>query len=57
VLLCTDGLTNMVADDDIAATLRQGGDGAALLAGLVAKANEAGGLDNITAILIACGAA
>jgi len=52
VLLCTDGLTNMVADEDIAATLQQGGDGAALLAGLVAKANAAGGLDNITAIIV-----
>jgi protein phosphatase len=55
VLLCTDGLTNMVADEDIAATLLQGGDGAALLAGLIGKANAAGGLDNITAIVICQG--
>lgn len=55
VLLCTDGLTNMVADEEIAATLRQGGDVAALLAGMVEKANAAGGLDNITAILVCHG--
>lgn len=56
VLLCTDGLTNMVTDGDIAAALSRDGDGAALLAQLVAKANEAGGLDNITAILVCFGA-
>lgn len=52
LLLCTDGLTNMVADADIAAVLSQEGDGAALLAKLVDKANAAGGLDNITAVLV-----
>lgn len=56
VLLCTDGLTNMVSDDDIASVLRREGDGAAALAALVAKANDAGGLDNTTAILLSCGA-
>lgn len=55
VLLCTDGLTNMVTDEEIAAALSQGGDGASLLAGLIAKANAAGGLDNITAILVCHG--
>ncbi|MDT8901502.1 Stp1/IreP family PP2C-type Ser/Thr phosphatase [Anaeroselena agilis] len=52
VLLCTDGLTNMVTDGEIAAALSRDGDGAALLAQLVARANDAGGLDNITAILV-----
>lgn len=56
ILLCTDGLTNMVADGDIAAALSRDGDGAAQLAQLVAKANDAGGLDNITAILVCFGA-
>lgn len=56
VLMCTDGLTNMVTDEELAATLGQGGGGPDLLATLLAKANEAGGLDNITAILIICGA-
>ncbi len=56
ILLCTDGLTNMVTDGDIAAALSRDGDGAALLAELVAKANGAGGLDNITAILVCFGA-
>ncbi len=57
LLLCTDGLTNMVADADMAALLSQEGDGAALLARLVDKANAAGGLDNITAVLVDFGAA
>jgi Serine/threonine protein phosphatase len=56
VFLCTDGLTNMVADGDIAASLGAEGDGAAQLNALVAKAKGAGGLDNITAILICVGA-
>lgn len=56
ILLCTDGLTNMVADGDIAAALSRDDDGAALLAHLVARANDAGGLDNITAILVCFGA-
>ncbi len=57
VLICTDGLTNMVSDGDIAAILRRDDAGTALLAMLVARANDAGGLDNITAILLSCGAA
>ncbi len=56
ILLCTDGLTNMVADGDIAAALSRDDDGAALLAHLVARANDAGGLDNITAVLVCFGA-
>lgn len=50
-LLCSDGLTDMVADPRIEATIAQ----AATLGGaadaLVAAANEAGGRDNITVIL------
>jgi protein phosphatase len=50
-LLCTDGLTGMVEDAAIAriATRRPLDDA---LAELIARANEAGGVDNITAILI-----
>ncbi len=53
LLLSTDGLTNLVPDEDITAILT-GSTGGSLeqLAGkLVAGANERGGYDNITAVL------
>lgn len=54
VLLCTDGLTNMVGEDELAlALLSSEQDGQLILDGLIEKANHAGGSDNITAILIA----
>ena len=50
-LLCTDGLTGMVEDAAIARiAARRPLDDA--LAELIARANEAGGVDNITAILL-----
>ena len=51
-LLCTDGLTSMVADEDIAACLRTGpaGDIGRAVSRLVQLANDAGGHDNITVI-------
>lgn len=52
LLLCTDGLTNMVSDDDIC-RLMQGDDAAALPECLIQAANVAGGEDNITAVVIA----
>ena len=51
-LLCTDGLTNMVGDDDIAAILGATDDPEAACERLVDAANEAGGDDNITALLL-----
>ena len=53
LLLCTDGLTSMVADEEIAACLENGQDGAARLVDrLVDLANAAGGYDNITVIVV-----
>ena len=51
LLLCTDGLTNMVADDDIAQVLREVSffDATSIL---VDRALQAGGQDNITVLLM-----
>lgn len=52
LLLCSDGLTNMVSDEDIAAIL--GGEEVPMLAQtLIQTANLAGGEDNVTAVVIA----
>jgi protein phosphatase len=50
-LLCSDGLSGMVSDSDMAAILGQGGDLGTLAGSLVDRANENGGRDNITAVL------
>ncbi len=50
LLLCTDGLTNMLSDDDIQ-TLMQNGAPETLPGTLVDAANAAGGEDNITAVI------
>jgi protein phosphatase len=52
ILLCTDGLTDMVADKEIAAILSAQTDPQAACKSLVASANEAGGHDNVTAMVI-----
>ncbi len=54
LLLCTDGLTNMLPDEDIAALLARRLPDAACEA-LVAAANEAGGEDNITVVVVHMG--
>jgi protein phosphatase len=51
MLLCSDGLTDMLSDDRIAAVLQAERDPAAACARLVAAANDAGGPDNITAVV------
>ena len=55
-LLCTDGLTNMVRDEDILGLCirhtRQDWDLAGLTVALIAAANEAGGRDNITVCVV-----
>ena len=57
VLLCSDGLSSYVAEADIAAAL-EGSDSLADAArALVAKANGAGGADNVTVVLARVGAA
>ncbi len=52
-LLCTDGLNTMIDDDEIAAILSQSsGTAEAGAAALIAAANERGGSDNITAVIL-----
>ena len=51
VLLCTDGLSNMVEEEDIARTLAQSASPQAAADKLVGLANRNGGKDNITAVV------
>lgn len=50
LLMCSDGLTNMVKDDEIARII--GDDPINACNKLIDKANENGGIDNITAVII-----
>ena len=50
LLLCSDGLTEMVADAEIATLLEQAPDPETACRRLVDRANEQGGRDNITVI-------
>lgn len=52
LLLCTDGLTGMIPEREIAEVLKNEQNQKIALKKLIAKANEAGGHDNITIILI-----
>jgi PPM family protein phosphatase len=53
LLLCSDGLTTMIPDDEIARVMRDaGGDVGKAASALVATANAKGGEDNITVLLI-----
>jgi protein phosphatase len=52
-LLCSDGLTTMLDTSEIATILSRPTDSAAMAATLVDRANEAGGRDNITTVVIA----
>jgi PPM family protein phosphatase len=51
-LLCSDGLSGMIADDEILDILMSTGDIGEGCRRLVARANEHGGEDNITAVLV-----
>jgi serine/threonine protein phosphatase PrpC len=51
VLLCSDGLSGMVSDEQIAAILQHESDPEKACRRLVAAANDGGGKDNITAIV------
>jgi len=54
LLLCSDGLTNMVPDDQLASVLKATDQTAAQKCEtLIKMANAAGGLDNITALIVA----
>jgi serine/threonine protein phosphatase PrpC len=52
LLLCSDGLTEMLSDAAIAATLRAEPEPEAACIALVAQANDAGGRDNITVVIV-----
>jgi protein phosphatase len=51
VLLCSDGLTNMVPEEEIGHILQSESDPEQACHQLVAEANEKGGKDNITVIV------
>lgn len=51
LLLCTDGLTTMVGDEEIGRILLATDDPESACGELIRRANEAGGRDNITAVL------
>ena len=55
VLLCSDGLSRMVPDRQIADIVRESASPKEGVKRLVAAANEAGGVDNITAVLVKIG--
>jgi protein phosphatase len=57
LLLCSDGLTSMVSDEEIARILREAqGDVEKAAEALVGAANEHGGEDNITVVVLRFGA-
>ncbi|HEX9123462.1 MAG TPA: Stp1/IreP family PP2C-type Ser/Thr phosphatase [Actinomycetota bacterium] len=52
ILLCTDGLTGMVHEDQIREILAAGRDPRETAEELVRRANESGGIDNITVVIL-----
>ncbi|MGH9746390.1 MAG: PP2C family protein-serine/threonine phosphatase [Candidatus Acidiferrales bacterium] len=54
LLLCSDGLTRELSDPQIAAVLHEASDAEGAAKFLVDLANQAGGGDNITAIVLRC---
>lgn len=52
VLMCTDGLTNMVSEEVICTLLQSESNVFSILNQLVVQSKDAGGFDNITAILL-----
>jgi PPM family protein phosphatase len=53
ILLCSDGLTGVVSDEDIRDALSHDGDDEdTIIASLIDKANAGGGPDNITVVLL-----
>lgn len=51
-LFCSDGLTTMLSDEEVAEVMSAGPDPESVCRELVGRANEKGGLDNITVIVI-----
>jgi protein phosphatase len=52
LLLCTDGLTNMVEDRDIERMLAEAAEPQEICDRLVGAALEAGGVDNVTVVVV-----
>ncbi|GHU91832.1 hypothetical protein FACS1894202_13930 [Clostridia bacterium] len=52
LLLCSDGLTNMLSDREILYEIIHGGEHADACGRLIALSNERGGHDNITVVLL-----
>jgi protein phosphatase len=55
VLLCSDGLTEVVDEERIAEVLAGQADGDGACRALIAAANDAGGPDNVTVVLLRVG--
>jgi len=51
-LLCTDGLTDMVSDNEILSIIKNGNDPEHICQQLISEANKKGGNDNITVSLV-----
>ena len=54
LLLCSDGLTEHLEDDEIARLLAEASDLDKTADRLVDAANAAGGTDNVTVVLVRC---
>jgi protein phosphatase len=52
ILVCSDGLTTELSDEQLRATMTMGGRADAVAEELVDRANEAGGRDNITVVVV-----
>ena len=52
ILLCSDGLTNMVSDERIRAVVAGSGTLKEKARRLICEANEGGGMDNIAVVLV-----
>ncbi len=50
--MCSDGLTDMLSDEEIHQAVLDGGELGEVCERLVNMANEIGGLDNVTALLL-----
>lgn len=55
ILICSDGLSKMLADKTISAIVRESESVETAAKALVAAANNAGGLDNVTVVLLEVG--
>jgi len=51
ILLCTDGLWDMLSDEEIYTVVKKGGTPEEICRKLISKANDAGGDDNITVVI------